>query len=138
MTDRWEKTGDQAGFTLLEFLIVIVLLTLGLLALLGNHIAVLQGHRLSQDLTAAVNLAEFKMEELVRDGFTGTSTQTITQDPQPVDELGNPGGSYTRTWTRTPAYQGSSNMEHIEVSTQWTDKEGGHTMTLETVLRQKE
>ena len=55
----------QGGFTLVEVVITMVLLSVGLLGLGPMMISVMQGNRFSQDMTLATSLAEDRLEEIL-------------------------------------------------------------------------
>jgi len=86
---------NQSGFTLLEVLIAISILTVGLLGVAQMQIMGIQGNYFSGNTTTALTLAEEKMEDLL-----GTSYINVISgnDANPIDETGQAGGIYTRTW----------------------------------------
>jgi len=86
---------NKSGFTLLEVLIAISILTVGLLGVAQMQIMGIQGNYFSGNTTTALTLAEEKMEDLL-----GTSYINVISgnDANPIDETGQAGGIYTRTW----------------------------------------
>ena len=121
---------NQNGFTLIEVLIALSILSIGLLALLGLQVAVVRGNAGSRNLTSAVMLAEAKNEELKENGFGKNTTGTETN----IDGTGQAGGIFTRSWTITSNYGGSSNMEQTTVTTTWSDQVRSHSISIDTVL----
>ena len=121
---------NQNGFTLLEVIIALSILSIGLLALLGLQVAVVRGNAGSRNLTSAVMLAEAKNEELKENGFGKNTTGTETN----IDGTGQAGGIFTRSWIIIPNYQGSSNMEQTTVTTTWSDQVRSHSISIDTVL----
>ena len=61
------KTGQ--GFTILEVLIGVLLMTVGLLAVFAMQVTAIQTNRVSYDLRAATELAETTLERLQRDAL---------------------------------------------------------------------
>jgi type IV pilus assembly protein PilV len=94
---------NQAGFTLLEVLIAISILTVGLLGVAQMQIMGIKGNYFSGNTTAALTLAEEKMEDLLGKSYTDAEL-TSGNNPDannPIDETGQPGGTYSRMWTVT-------------------------------------
>jgi type II secretory pathway pseudopilin PulG len=60
---------SSAGFTLLEILVSVVFISIGFLGLASTVTTVIQGNELSGDQTAAVILAQEKLEELKNKEF---------------------------------------------------------------------
>ncbi|MBI3585094.1 MAG: type IV pilus modification protein PilV [Nitrospinae bacterium] len=117
---------NEMGFTLIEVLIAIVILSIALLGLSSMNLYTIQGNNLARQETAAVALAQDKIEELKNKTFVDSavndsnatnntdyttlknatsypSCQLLTcvdqQDANnPIDEKGNSGGVYTRIW----------------------------------------
>jgi type IV pilus assembly protein PilV len=89
---------NQAGFTLLEVLIAISILTVGLLGVAQMQIMGITGNYFSSNTTAALTLAEEKMEDLLGQSYTAV---TSGNDANPIDEAGQAGGVYSRMWTVT-------------------------------------
>ena len=56
------KTSSTAGFTLIEVLVALTIFAIGLISLAGMQMTAIQANTSSQNLTAAVALAEGAME----------------------------------------------------------------------------
>ena len=104
---------NQSGFTLLEVLIAISILTVGLLGVAQMQIMGIRGNYFSGNTTAALTLAEEKMEDLLGKSYSDTDlddtepgnnanlasittidhTENVNEDGQPVT-----GGFYRRIW----------------------------------------
>ncbi len=72
---------SRSGFTLLEVLIAVVILSLGLLGLSAMTIATIRGQAFSEKMTTATNLAQEKMEEIKSSDYT-----SITPASYPVED----------------------------------------------------
>jgi type IV pilus assembly protein PilV len=88
--------GNQPGFTLLEVLIAISILTIGLLGVAQMQIMGIRGNYFSGNTTTALALAEEKMEDLLGDTYTAVASGNDANNP--IDETGQAGGIYTRIW----------------------------------------
>jgi len=91
---------NQPGFTLLEVLIAISILTVGLLGVAQMQIMGITGNYFSGNTTGALSLAEEKMEDLLGKSYTDAEL-TNGNHPDannPIDEIGQAGGIYTRIW----------------------------------------
>jgi type IV pilus assembly protein PilV len=104
---------NQSGFTLLEVLIAISILTVGLLGVAQMQIMGIRGNYFSGNTTAALTLAEEKMEDLLGKSYTDDSLKddepgnnanltsiTTIDHAENVNEDGQPvaGGFYRRIW----------------------------------------
>jgi prepilin-type N-terminal cleavage/methylation domain-containing protein len=67
----------EGGFTLVEVLIAMVILTVALVALAGLMAIMLRMQMMGRNETAAVRLIQSKMDELVAVSFTGTSAASV-------------------------------------------------------------
>ena len=67
------KPNNDNGFTLIEVLIAIVILSVGLLGMASLTVGIIKGNKLSNDLTTATTLAQDKMEDIKRIKETGYS-----------------------------------------------------------------
>lgn len=108
----------QGGFTLLEVIIAISILTVGLLAVGAMQISAIYGNSLAGRITAATSMAEDKLEGLLSLEYTLTSTHEYLAEGE------HPGGTasgYTTSWTvvnNSPV----PNTKEITVTVTWQDK----------------
>ena len=65
---------SDRGFTLVEVMISICILGVGLLAVANMQVNSIDGNTLSSNTTAALNLAEDRMEDLLQRTWTATAT----------------------------------------------------------------
>ncbi len=66
------------GFTLIEIMVAITLLSIGLLGMAGLTVGIMRGNALSSEVTTATALAQAKMEDIKRVGYSGATE--ITED----------------------------------------------------------
>ncbi len=118
------KTSSVAGFTLLEVLISMVILSIALLGLAALATTTIRSNTFSNDYSTATSLAQDQLETLVNTSFANLIPIGITQnDPSnPIDEQGNGGGKYTRTWLMNDITVGST--KSIAVTVSWTSSYG--------------
>ena len=103
----------MAGFTLIEVLVAIVILTFGLLAVGSMQISAIRGNFMGGNTSIALSLAGEKMEDLLNkdfnhadlnDGVTGNngnlSSTTSVDHEENISEEGvvGAGGFYRRIW----------------------------------------
>jgi type IV pilus assembly protein PilV len=123
---------NQSGFSMLELLIALIVLSVGLLALAGLQQTAIESNAASQHLTSATFLAEAKLNELKRGGYASLSDGTFNDANNPVDEQGQAGGIFTRAWTISPF---AADVKRITVTISWEDQLGGsRSSSLHTVV----
>ncbi|HIE65107.1 MAG: prepilin-type N-terminal cleavage/methylation domain-containing protein [Nitrospira sp.] len=74
-----EKLGRINGFTLIEVMIAMVILSLGLLGTLGMIATSIRGNAFSQQISIATSLATDKIEEMKNETYT-----VLDQIPPPI------------------------------------------------------
>lgn len=67
---------QKNGFTLVEILVAIVILSIGLLGMAALSVGIAQSNRLSRDFSVATTLAQDKMEEIRRLNYASVSSET--------------------------------------------------------------
>ena len=110
----------QKGFTLLEVMISVIILSVALLALAGLQIISIQGNSFGGTMTEAVTLARDKIEDLKRDDWDNVATG----EDIPVMR----GINYTRNW----AVQMVGQTKEVTVTVSWDN--GNHQVSLATTL----
>jgi prepilin-type N-terminal cleavage/methylation domain-containing protein len=86
----------QAGFTMIEVMVALLLTAVAVMGLLGVFIAVLRASSYSRHASEAAVLAQDKLEQLrLQSAATATGTNTG------INERGVTPGVFTRTWTMT-------------------------------------
>ena len=123
---------SQFGFSLVELLVGLAILSVGLLALAGMQVTALEGNAASKNLTSAVFLAEAKLNELKADGYSSLADGTVNDSNNPVNEQGQSGGIFSRSWTIS---NHGANVKRITVAVSWKDLRGGNRATsLDTLV----
>ena len=113
------------GFTIVEVLIALSVLTVGLLGVAGLTLMIIYGNSFSRTLTTATALAHDKLEELrdtpyekIVDGETTLVAHNIT---------------YTRVW-RVAADQPAAGMKTVEVTVSWATRKRRQPVVLKTII----
>ena len=124
----------EAGFTLIEIFIAMVLLAIGLLGTAALTTGVVRGNVQSRNLTTATAIAQTCFEENRRVGYANAGTV-------PAGGTNNCSGSSTVTlggvsFTRVLAIDASvSNIKTLTVTVSWSEGAiGTKSITLKTVM----
>lgn len=64
---------NAKGFTLIEILIAVTLLSIGLLGMAGLTVGIIRGNALSSEVTAATALTQDRMEDIKRLGYSNAA-----------------------------------------------------------------
>jgi len=113
--------GKNRGFTLVEIMIAIFILSFALLVMAQMQIMAIRGNAFANKTTTAVTLAQDKIEEL-----KGLSYSSVVGGS-------DSSGVHTRTWTvqnDTPA----TDLKTVTVNVSWQDT-SAHQVSLDTIIR---
>lgn len=98
---------NNKGFSMIEILIGMSIFSIGILAVATMQLSVVRNNKTGNTFTQASTLARTQME-VIKNGdvsdpadiLNPAAFPTTINDPNnPVDENGNPGGIYNRSWT---------------------------------------
>jgi type IV pilus modification protein PilV len=129
----------QEGFTLIEVLIAVVILTVGLLAVGTMQISAIRGNFMSGNTSIALSLASEKMEDLLNrrwdtttdpdliDTMTGNNGNLVTTVAGQTDHEENvsengivgAGGFYRRIWNIADTASPMPTMKEVSVIVTW-------------------
>lgn len=111
----------ERGFTIVEILVAMTILSIGLLGIVGLQLIATNSSGYSRRATEAAILAEHKLEEL-----RTTPIDEIASGEDVVDASGMPteDGPFTRTWTVT----WNSDLGNVSVRVAWSDSGGDHSI----------
>jgi len=122
--NRWLiKRGENEGFTLVEVLIAIVVLSVALLALAGLQIVSIRSNSFGNHMTEAVTLAKDVMEEM-----------KDTQWEQIQGSTDNPRGASGIIYQRVCSVTTSEEIKTVTVRVTWTWNEENHQVALVTKI----
>lgn len=109
---------DTRGFSFIELLIAMGILSLGMLAAVSMHFGSARNNTKGNLFTQANMLAKAQLEDLKNREVVALATGGPYADPNnPVDAEGRPGGIFTRTWTIETL---GESARRITVRVEWT------------------
>ncbi len=128
------KEGDN-GFTLMEVLIAIVILSVGLLGMASLTVGIINGNAFSNHASTATTLAQDKMEEIWEQDYSDVVAETKAN-------LSSPFANYEREVAvdedTFPDIAGTPaqliGMKIVTVTVSWTDYGGTHQVQQKTIL----
>ena len=120
---------SNAGFTLIESMLTMVILSISMLALAGLQVSALRGNALSRRMATAVSVAEGKLEQVKNTFYTNIQSEAATQIT-----VSNMNFTQQVTVTNGPL----ANTKAVSVTVTWQDKmQTGavtHTVPLATII----
>jgi type IV pilus assembly protein PilV len=119
---------NETGFTLIELMVMLVILSVALLALAGLQVTAITVNAHSKCLTAAMALADAKLEA-IKDTPYAT---ILSESPTPVVAANM---NFTRQVTVTPNSPLPTAMT-VRVTVTWTEGSRAYTVPLSTVISQ--
>ena len=123
---------DERGFSILELLIGLSILAVGVLATTQMEWWSVRNTTTGNVVTQANMLAETQMEALKSRDFSLLALGNFNDPNNPVDENGNAGGIYNRSWT-IGAY--TAFARQVTVTVQWTRLGGAKNVVLTSLAR---
>ena len=149
---RVGRRRGPGGFTLVEVLMAMTILTIGLLGVAKMQISAIHGNYTSSTTTVALTLAEQKMESLMSTSYSDaslnntdtandaalSSVTTVDHEEQNVRETGQVGGGiYHRIWNIADHPSGTENlptMKEVTVIVTWDNDR--HRVSLSSIRPQ--
>ena len=124
---NWKRPRSRGGFTLLEVLLALSILSFGLLGLAAMQLYAMQGRSSGRHSTFAATLAQTHMDELQRRNWTtvaDTGGAWLTQARSNIvqDGTNQVEQAYTLDWRITDDVVGVTRLLDVRVT--WTE-EGG-------------
>lgn len=71
-----DKLSNSKGFTLIEVVVAITVIAIGMFAIMSLLLTVIKGNSHSERVTTATNIAQDKMEDLKRVGYSNVSNDS--------------------------------------------------------------
>lgn len=119
---------DNTGFSFIDVMLALVILTIGVLALADLQIASSKGNTSVKSMVAAISVAETKMEQIRNTVYTNIVAEAPTQ-------VTSSGLTFTRQVTVT-TNSPMLNAKTVNVIVTWSDSAGAHTVPLATIVNQ--
>ena len=124
---------SRDGFTLIEVLIAMLILSVGLLGTAGLTAGIIRGDFFSKNITSATVIAQTQLEAVQNTGYTNANT---TNFPSSAASVSMGGVNFSRTTTiidNSPA----ANMKTISVTVTWNEADNAsRSVSLQTILAQ--
>jgi len=121
------RAQNQRGFTLIEIMVAITLLSIGLLGMAGLTVGIMRGNALSSQVTTSTALAQDKMEDIKRVGYSGVAEGRSTEDYNDIS--GYP--LYQRV-TEVDVESPDPGMKTVTITVLWDS--GASSIAVETIL----
>jgi type II secretion system protein I len=116
------------GFTLIETMIAVAIISIGLLALGGLQVSLVRGNALSQQMTAAISVAEQQIEQIKNTPYANIQSQSATQ-------IQASGVNFTRQVTITDNSP-LINTKTVNVTVTWSNGLRIYAVPFTTVIAQ--
>jgi type IV pilus assembly protein PilV len=127
-------TGRQQGWTLIEILVAIVVLTVGLLAVGTMQISAIRGNFMGGNTSIALTLASQKMEDLFNRDYDDADLAAGVHEENVSDSgVFDAGGFYRRTWDIADMANPWPDMKEITVVVTWENDR--HRVNLRSMRR---
>ena len=114
------------GFSLVEILISVIILTVTLLALAALMVTATKGNAAGCHITEATTFAQDKLEELRVSSWASLVSGTDVRQ-------GSTGIGYSRSWD--PVANPPNNQQWVAITVSWTDRTA-HSIRLLSVISQ--
>lgn len=135
MKTRYRLKSRHQGYLLLEIMAAIAIFSIGFLAVGSLTVATTRNNTTGNILTQATLLAEEMLEELKKDSLSSLVPGGPYTDPHnPIDEWGNHGGIFTRSWVIDDPV-GLNTSRRIRVSVSWERLGQARRVELTTLTR---
>ena len=120
------------GFTLIEILVALVILSISLLALAGLMVSTTRNNATGGHLTEAATFAQDTLERLRVAPLSSIPTGVMIQNSR----VGSTGIVYTGSWTAVP--NSGSTLDTINITVNWVDpaRLQPHSIKMMTVVSQ--
>lgn len=125
MRARASDRRPEAGFTMVEIMVAMLLLSFAIIGLQALYMSTTRTTDLSRRTTEATVLAQDKIETL---RTTGPAATITLQDEPNIDEYGAAGGTFDRQYTET--YAAGSAYADIAVTVSWFESGTKQSVTL--------
>lgn len=128
----------ERGFTLIELMTALFLLTIGLLGTAALTGGVVKGNLAARNVSTATAIAQSCFQENRRVGYTyaGTAPTGVTNSCLTGSATVTQGGvSFTRTLSVTPTPADTTNIRTLAVTVQWNEgTAGSKSVSLSTII----
>jgi type IV pilus assembly protein PilV len=117
----------EEGFTLIEIMIALVVMSIGLTALAAVQISAIRGNAFSKRMTTAMSIADGKMEQIKNGSYASIISESATQVTQS-------NMNFTRQVTITNGPL--ANTRTVNVTVSWSEGSKSHMVPITTIVSQ--
>jgi prepilin-type N-terminal cleavage/methylation domain-containing protein len=117
------------GFTLIEVMIALVIMSIGLTALAAVQISAIRGNDFSKRMTTAISIAEAKMEQIKSSSYANILSESSIQITQSNMH-------FTRQVTVTNNIAPLTNTKTVNVTVSWSEGPKSHSVPITTIVSQ--
>jgi len=132
-----KQMDNKDGFTLIEILIALVVLTFGILAVVGLFNNSIKGNAMGRKVTEATTLAQSRLDELMTAAVYENLLTNYPGTQTGLTATGEAGGIYTLTTAVDNVHDTSNNpvsgIYLITVTVTWEGTDRTHTVTLQSL-----
>lgn len=129
--ERGRERVRPNGFTLVDMLVALLLLTIGLLGMAKLTIAIMDGNQASNNVTQAAIVAETKMETIRRQGYKGIADEDTTT----VEDFNSiPNYPDFQRITYIDADAPVEGIKTVTIAVNWKKREYPKTLVISTML----
>lgn len=132
MTLHRSVGGRQAGFTFNELLVAMNIVVVTVLGYSLSSVDVIRRQTISGNSTAAIHLAQDKLEELQARKVLTDGDLCPSGGDRGISARGSAPGIFDRCWRVAPSPLGTD-LKQIDVTVSWRDHEA-HQVALSTLL----
>ncbi len=124
---------SRDGFTLIEVLVALLILSVGLLGIAGLTVGIIRGDFFSKNITSATVIAQTQLETVENTGYINANT---TNFPSSAASVSMGGVNFSRTTTITDNSP-ATNVKTISVTVAWNEaNNAARSVSLQTILAQ--
>jgi type II secretory pathway pseudopilin PulG len=114
----------QKGFTFNEVLVAINVIVIAILGYSLSTVGVIRGNLTNDNTTAAINLAQDKMEQLKAQKNLVNDDRCPSTGDRAITATSTPNGIFDRCWRIVDSPLGP-HLKQIDVMVSWRDRENG-------------
>ena len=134
---RYYMVRGNNGYLMIEIMMAVAIFAVGFLAVGSLIVSTTRNNTTGNIVTQATMLAAEQLERLKGQDIATLipgGPYTDLSNPNPIDDRGNPGGIYTRSWTISdPLLNATSRGIQVRVS--WNRLGQNRTVALTTITR---